>query len=44
MEALEEDPHVDHHIGMVHKSVDVSPGDQKVLWDIVSKIYRGSSE
>ena len=29
MEALEEDPHVDHHIGMVHRSGNISPGDQK---------------
>ena len=31
MEALEEDPHVDHHIGMVHRlSGNVSSGDQKL--------------
>ena len=38
MEALEEDPHVDHHIGMVHRSGNISPGDQKVLWNIVSQL------
>ena len=38
MEALEEDPHIDHHIGMVHRSGNVSSGDQKVLWNIVSKL------
>ena len=38
IEALEEDPHVGHHIDMVHRSGDVSPDVQKVLWDIASKI------